>query len=106
MRRIRTLLALALAFGLAGPAQAVVPGAMRLPALSPRYGLASWYGPGFHGRTAADGSRFSQDAMTAASRTLPLGSRVRVTNLNNGRRWCCASRIAAPMPTRGTASLM
>ncbi|MGB0563463.1 MAG: septal ring lytic transglycosylase RlpA family protein [Spirulinaceae cyanobacterium] len=48
-------------------------------------GQASWYGPGFHGRRTANGERFNQNAMTAAHRTLPFGTQVRVTNLNNGR---------------------
>jgi rare lipoprotein A len=39
---------------------------------------ASWYGPGFHGRTTASGERFNQYAMTAAHRTLPFGTKVRV----------------------------
>jgi rare lipoprotein A len=47
-------------------------------------GLATFYGPGFHGRRTASGARFNQNAMTAAHRTLPLGTRVRVTNLENG----------------------
>ncbi|MFP3949126.1 MAG: septal ring lytic transglycosylase RlpA family protein [Gemmatimonadota bacterium] len=45
-------------------------------------GLASWYGPGFHGRQTSSGERFDQDAMTAAHRTLPLGTVVRVRNLD------------------------
>ncbi|MGQ4648616.1 septal ring lytic transglycosylase RlpA family protein [Lyngbya aestuarii] len=48
-------------------------------------GMASWYGPGFHGRLSASGERFNQNAMTAAHRHLPFGTSVRVTNLNNGR---------------------
>ncbi|WKT83810.1 MULTISPECIES: septal ring lytic transglycosylase RlpA family protein [unclassified Thermosynechococcus] len=48
-------------------------------------GIASWYGPGFHGARTANGERFDQDALTAAHRTLPFGTRVRVTNLQNGR---------------------
>lgn len=48
-------------------------------------GVASWYGPGFHGKKTASGERYDQNAMTAASRTLPLGTRVRVTNLENGK---------------------
>lgn len=48
-------------------------------------GTASWYGPGFHGRTSASGERYNQNALTAAHRTLPFGTKVRVTNLNNGR---------------------
>ena len=49
-------------------------------------GLASWYGPGFHGDETASGEIFDQAAMVAAHRSLPLGSVVRVTNLENGRR--------------------
>lgn len=48
-------------------------------------GMASWYGPGFHGRRSASGERYNQNAMTAAHRSLPFGTRVVVTNLNNGR---------------------
>jgi len=48
-------------------------------------GQASWYGPGFHGKQTASGERFNQNAMTAAHKTLPFGTLVRVTNLNNGR---------------------
>lgn len=48
-------------------------------------GIASWYGPKFHGNRTANGERFDQNAITAAHRTLPLPSMVRVTNLENGR---------------------
>lgn len=48
-------------------------------------GLASWYGPGFHGRLAADGSRFNQNAMTAAHKTLPFGTKLLVTNQRTGK---------------------
>ena len=48
-------------------------------------GLASFYGPGLHGNLTANGERFDQNAMTAAHPTLPLGTVVRVTNLQNGR---------------------
>ena len=48
-------------------------------------GAASWYGPGFYGRTTANGERFRKGTLTAAHRTLPFGTKVRVTNLNNGR---------------------
>jgi len=47
---------------------------------------ASWYGPGFHGRKTASGEIFDQNKMTAASRTLPFGTRLTVENLQNGRR--------------------
>ena len=48
-------------------------------------GIASWYGPGFHGRVTANGEVFDQNALTGAHRTLPMPSMVRVTNLDNGR---------------------
>lgn len=48
-------------------------------------GIASWYGEQFHGRLAANGEVFDMSALTAAHRTLPLGSMVRVVNLVNGK---------------------
>ncbi|MDH4078658.1 MAG: septal ring lytic transglycosylase RlpA family protein [Nitrospira sp.] len=48
-------------------------------------GVASWYGAQFHGRKAANGELFDMEALTAAHRTMPLGSVVRVTNLINGK---------------------
>jgi len=48
-------------------------------------GIASWYGPGFHGRRTTSGEIYNQHDLTAAHRTLPLGTRVAVTNLHNGR---------------------
>jgi rare lipoprotein A len=48
-------------------------------------GLASFYGPGFHGEETASGEIFDQREMVAAHRSLPLGTVVRVTNLENGR---------------------
>jgi rare lipoprotein A len=48
-------------------------------------GHASWYGPKFEGKRTASGEIFSGDQLTAASRILPLGSRARVTNLENGK---------------------
>ena len=48
-------------------------------------GTASWYGPGFHGKKTANGERYNQYAMTAAHKILPLGTKVRVTHLGNGR---------------------
>ena len=50
------------------------------------HGLASYYGKGFHGRTAADGDRFSQNEMTAAHRKLPLGTKVMVENRTTGEQ--------------------
>ena len=48
-------------------------------------GIASWYGPGFHEKTTANGEIFDQNDLTAAHRTLPMPSIVEVTNLENGR---------------------
>lgn len=47
-------------------------------------GVASWYGPGFHGKSTANGERYDQQDRTAAHRTLQLPSIVTVTNLDNG----------------------
>lgn len=48
-------------------------------------GIASWYGPGFHGRRTASGKRFNTNHLTAAHRTLPFGTKVLVTNLSNDK---------------------
>ncbi len=48
-------------------------------------GMASWYGPGFNGKRTASGERFRQSQLTAAHKTLPFGTIVRVTNLQNAR---------------------
>lgn len=46
---------------------------------------ASWYGPGFHGRRTANGERYDMHGLTAAHKTLPFGTKVRVTNVANGK---------------------
>lgn len=59
-----------------------------VPTPEPGYsqtGVASWYGPQFHGQRTASGEVFDQDALTAAHPTLPIPSLVQVTNLENGR---------------------
>jgi len=63
------------------PPQAAVGSVIR----STIQGIASWYGPGFHGKRSANGERYNQNAMTAAHRSLPFGTQVQVTNLNNNR---------------------
>lgn len=55
------------------------------PAVATWTGHASWYGPGFHGNRTASGERYDQYAMTAAHKTLPFGTHLRVTNTANGR---------------------
>jgi rare lipoprotein A len=65
-----------------------VSGETYVPHYDPEYseeGVASWYGPGFHGKSTANGERFDTSDMTAAHRTLPLPSMVRITNLSNGK---------------------
>src|SRR5688572_9605611 len=51
----------------------------------PQHGVASWYGPGFHGQPTSSGTAYDQYQLTAAHPNLPLGTRVRVTNLDNGK---------------------
>ncbi len=51
----------------------------------PQVGVASWYGPTFYGKPTASGAIFRKNELTAAHRTLPLGTRVRVQNLNNNK---------------------
>ena len=48
-------------------------------------GIASWYGPGFHALSTANGERYNQDDVTAAHKTLPFGTMVRVKSLVDGR---------------------
>ncbi len=65
-----------------------VNGVRYVPKAQPGYdatGIASWYGGKFHGRRTASGQRYDMNAMTAAHRTLPFGTKVRVTNLRNDR---------------------
>ena len=62
------------------------PGALtKSPGVELDRGRASWYGPGFHGKRTASGERFDMNDLTAAHRTLPFGTRVRVRNIQNGR---------------------
>jgi rare lipoprotein A len=55
-----------------------------VPAAYAQCGGASWYGPGFHGKTAASGQVFNENAMTAAHRTLPFGTIVEVEDQRTG----------------------
>jgi len=66
----------------AGLAEPAIP-ANAAP-LSSETGLASWYGPPYHNRRGSNGEVYNMHAMTAAHRTLPLGSIVRVTNIKTG----------------------
>jgi len=71
----------------AAPTPAPVVVARPAPA-APRVvqtGAASWYGEAHHGKKTASGEAFDMYALTAAHRSLPLGTRIRVTNVANGR---------------------
>ncbi|MEM7073098.1 MAG: septal ring lytic transglycosylase RlpA family protein, partial [Pseudomonadota bacterium] len=66
----------------------IIKGQRYIPAIDYSYaeeGIASWYGPAFHGKLTANGAIFDMNAISAAHRTLPLPSWVMVTNLENGR---------------------
>ena len=56
-----------------------------VPALAGSVGVASYYGKEMHGRRTADGERFNPGGLTAAHRSLPFGTKLRVTNLRNGK---------------------
>ncbi|HEY4114509.1 MAG TPA: septal ring lytic transglycosylase RlpA family protein [Rhizomicrobium sp.] len=65
-----------------------IEGTWYYPKEQPDYdetGVASWYGPNFYGKATANGEPFDGDGLTAAHRTLPMPSNVRVTNLDNGK---------------------
>lgn len=92
MGRLRLVLVLAVAGGLAacaapgtGPAPTQRPAAATPQPAFTQEGVASWYGPGWAGRKTASGEIFDPQKMTAAHRSLPLGTVVHVTNLENGR---------------------
>jgi rare lipoprotein A len=82
---LRTAGATAAVLGLA-----VFNAGCRAPVLAPsafsvQSGTASWYGPGFHGRSTANRETYDMYDATAAHNTLPFGTRVLVTNLDNGK---------------------
>ncbi len=69
-----------------GPTGSIGPAPPGSGVTSSHRGVASWYGPKFHGRRTANGEVYNMYDLTAAHRTLPFGTRVQVTNLNNGRQ--------------------
>jgi rare lipoprotein A len=77
------LAALFLLAGCAAP-RAAVPAGRALLGWEQR-GEASWYGEPYHGRRTSSGERYDMHRLTAAHPSLPFGTRVRVTNLDNGR---------------------
>jgi len=87
-RLIRILTMSLLSVALAGCF--IGPGGQRPPAAGSssvyQRGEAGYYAKSFHGKLTADGETFSSDELTAAHRSLPFGTRVQVTNLDNGRK--------------------
>ena len=61
-------------------------------AVKPSYGTASWYGGRFHGRKTASGIRFNQWSNTCAHNSYRFGTRLRVTNVSNGKSTFCVVR--------------
>lgn len=84
-QRRRVAVGLGVAVGFVLGMGATRAGGDPLPAVAGKIGHASWYGRDFARRRTASGERFDPQKLTCAHRTLPLGSRVRVTNLTNGR---------------------
>jgi rare lipoprotein A len=63
---------------------------------SPRYAVASWYGPDFHGRPTASGEIFDMNAFTCAHRDYPFGSKLKVTYLSKDRTTSCLVNDRGP----------
>jgi rare lipoprotein A len=86
-RRVSRALMLLLACGFAISACTVLPkGRADLDVSVKERGIASWYGEDFHGWLTANGEIYDMEALTAAHRTLPLGTAILVTNIENGRQ--------------------
>jgi rare lipoprotein A len=107
MRRVEWIILPALVLAAVSCASRSTP--VRQPAaaaaiLETREGLASYYGPGFHGKRTASGSPFDMNAMVAAHPTYPFGTIVRVTNLANGRS--ATVRILDRGPFRGNGVII
>lgn len=84
MRRLARTIAL-LAVTLAGSIVSIAPESARAQTRHALRGIASWYGRAHHGRRTASGVPFNMHALTAAHRTLPFGTRIRVTSIRSGR---------------------
>jgi rare lipoprotein A len=72
----------------AAPTQPAQPAVKKTPALQlnlPQTGEASWYGAQHQGKPTASGEKFDQARLTAAHRSLPFGTKIKVTNLGNGK---------------------
>ncbi len=78
-----TIIACVALAGCGGKKRAHIPAAARIGAT--QTGIASWYGHPYHGRAAANGEIYDMEKMTAAHRTRPFGTWVRVHNLDSGK---------------------
>ena len=67
-------------------------------AAASQFGVASWYGPAFQGSMTASGALFNQNALTCAHRELPLGTKIKVTNLLNQRTLVLEVNDRGPVP--------
>ena len=67
----------------------------------PTVGIASWYGPGFHGKRTANGERFDQDGLTAAHCCWPFGVQVKVTLLSTGKSVLVRINDRMPLNRKG-----
>ena len=85
MRAGRKYLLLGCGMALLAACLSPAPALARLKHRHREVGVASFYGREWNGHRTASGERFDPDALTAAHRTLPFGTRVKVTNLENGR---------------------
>jgi len=89
VKATRSILALAAAIALLGLAPAAIPTAAAQAVVggqsAAEAGRLAWYGNKFAGRRTASGERFDPNALTMAHKTLPFGTRVKVTNLDNER---------------------
>ncbi len=85
MKHLVLITALTLGLALHATDTANFAGRIRSEYPSGNVGLASWYGLQHQGKTMANGKPFDSQALTTASRTLPLGSWIRVFNLRNGK---------------------
>lgn len=90
MKKLAMGLAVAAFIALSAQSEARTPASVKsdapfVPQARFELGIASWYGEQFHGNTTANGEVFDMNGLTSAHRELPLGTRIRVTNLRNNR---------------------